>query len=186
MGYSIEAVERRRQIIRIILFFIILGTLPFYCAGFVLWGTAKPRAGAVTTPFTTNTPIGNDVVATDTLFPTLSLVGGSPTSISPLRPTPLQFIPPSGGGAIVISTATFFVQPFIPSATLAPTLTLIPTSAPLPTVVPPTSAPLPTDIPLPTSTPIPTDTPVPPTDTPVPTDAPIPTDVPTDVPTATP
>jgi len=39
MSYTtIEAIEKRRRAIRIVLFIIVLGTLPFYCAGFVLWG----------------------------------------------------------------------------------------------------------------------------------------------------
>lgn len=158
-----RAIERRRRFLRIGLFFIILGTLPFYCAGFVLLGTAgrgETRQAGTTTP--TYTPIGLDRSASSTPFPTLALPLTA-TQLGPLRPTPLQFNPPP-----VFPTATFFFPPtavFIPTATLAPTLTPFPTTS-----VPPTATPLPTNTPLPTETPLPTDPP--PTDPPPATEEP--------------
>lgn len=189
MGFqTVEAIQGRRRTVRVILFLIIVGTLPFYCAGFLLWGTARqPGSGQNTSPVTF-TPLGAQLTATNTGFPTITPIFGTLTSISPLLPTPLQFIPPIGGGGQgnnPIPTATSFGQPVIPTATLAPTLTPFPTNAPQPTLVPPsnTPLPLPTDTPLP---PLPTDTPLPPpSDTPLPfpTDVPL---VPTDVPTVAP
>ncbi len=165
---TVEALERRRRNIRIILFIIIGATLPFYCAGFLLWGTA-PRASTRDLATATFTPIGGNLTATNTRPPTNTPLFRTSTPGSPLGPTPLQFIPPTR----IPATAT---SVFIPTSTLAPTLT-----------------PYPTDIPQPTNTPVPapTNTPIPlPSDTPVPTntDAPPPTDVPllpaTDTPVA--
>ncbi len=160
---NFRAIERRRRFLRIGLFLVILGTLPFYCAGFVLLGTAgrgeTRRAGTATPTFT---PIGQDSPATGTLPPTLDFLATA-TQFSPLRPTPLQFNPPP-----VFPTATFFFPPttvFIPTATFAPTLT------PFPTSVPPTFTPPPTLTPVPTFTPLPTDPP-PPTDPPTTEEAP--------------
>lgn len=179
---TFEAMERRRRAIRIILFVIILGTLPFYCAGFVLWGTARTRSSTDNLTLTPGTP-----TATMT-----STIPGLPTSVplfltaslnSPLQPTPLQFFTPIGGGS-VFSTATPTLF-FIPTSTFAPSLTPFPSNTPVPL---PTNTPIPfpteTPISIPTNTPVPlpTDTPVPPpTDTPIlpPTDTPIPFDVPT-------
>jgi type VI secretion system secreted protein VgrG len=171
---TVDAIERRRRNIRIILFIIILATLPFYCAGFLLWGTA-PRQNARNLPTATFTPIGREVTATSTRRPTSTPPFVTRTSISPLGPTPFQFIPPTR----IPPTATIFLPP---TSTLAPTLTPYPTDTPLPTNTqppPPTSTPLP----LPTDTPIPTDTPVPTnTEAPPPTEPPTPEPLPTDAP----
>ena len=40
---QLGAVERRRRNLRIVLFSIILGTLPLYCLGILLWGTAPQQ-----------------------------------------------------------------------------------------------------------------------------------------------
>ena len=40
---QLGAVERRRRNLRIVLFAIILGTLPLYCLGFLLWGTSPQQ-----------------------------------------------------------------------------------------------------------------------------------------------
>src|SRR5689334_13267359 len=133
MAYqTVEALERRKRIIRIILFLIILSTTPFYCAGFLLWGTALPAGADACTPIFTNTPIGGDL--TPTRQPTLTVLPLTTTVSAPLQPTPLQFIPlnpiggGTGGGGGVVPTN----QPpvFIPTSTLAPTLTPFPTNAP--------------------------------------------------------
>lgn len=161
MDYQVvDAVARRQRNIRIVLFIVILGTLPLYCAGFFLWGTARPLVSDVPTA-ATNTPIGSDVTATVGL-PTVTPLALTPTILSPLQPTPLQFIPiirPT----VFVPTATPFLVPIIPTDTLAPTLTLILSFTPLPT-----------DTPFPSVTPPPTETPLValPTDTPLPFDDP--------------
>lgn len=166
MAYqTLETIERRRRIIRVILFFIILSTMPFYCAGFLLWGTSRPAGAAARATLATNTPIGGDL--TPTRLPSLTPLPLTVTVASPLQPTPLQFNPirPPGGGGGIAPTQPF-VQPtvFIPSSTPAPTLTPFPTNPP-----PATFTPLPTDPPLPTNTPEPL-----PTDPPLPTETPEP------------
>lgn len=158
--------NRRQTLLRTIFFLIILGTLPFYLLGFILWGTAPDRSvqQPLNTPAFTNTPLGGEAaptepIATWTLRPT-----NTPWSIGS---TPIQFTPPP-----VIPTRFLSPTPvFIPTSTAAPTLTLIPTSTPdLPTNTP---IPPPTDTPLPAAT----TTPVPPptlthTPPPAPTDPP--------------
>jgi hypothetical protein len=161
MGYqAIEAIERKRRNIRIVLFIIILGTLPMYCAGFVLWGTApRQSVNADGALVATQTPIGSDITFTPGL-PTVTPLNLNPTLLSPLQPTPLQFIP--------INRPPLPTQPLIPNiptSTLAPTLTLIPSNPP----ELPTQTPLPTDVP--TETPFPTNTDVPPE---IPTNTPLP------------
>ncbi|MBI1279066.1 MAG: hypothetical protein GC179_13140 [Anaerolineaceae bacterium] len=169
MGYDIvEAAARRQRNIRIVLFVIILMTTPFYCIGFLLWGTSQPR-GVLATPTValTNTPIGGDITAT-VGQPTITPFGLTPSLLSPLQPTPLQFVPINRPPTqFVPPTATPYLVPIIPSDTLAPTLTLIPSATPYPT-----DTPQPSFTPPPTFTPTNTDQPVvvPPTDTPLPFD----------------
>lgn len=167
-------IERRRRILRIVLFVIILGTLPFYCAGFLLLGTARQARVRDVTPPPTSTLLQN-VRPTFTPFPTLRLAV-TVTQLSPLRPTPLQFNP----GFPVVPTSPIIILPptqvFIPTNTFAPTLTPFPTQVPPTNPPPATWTPLPTDVPPPTE--IPTDVPPPPTDVPPPTAAPPPTDAP--------
>jgi len=159
MRPSFESVERRRRLLRMVLFLIILGTLPFYCLGGWLWGTSPDRGAIQTeTPTGTWTPIGPNTTVTRTLLPTITPLF-SQTALSPLLPTPGQFFP------------IFPTQPpvFIPTATQPPVI--IPTSTIAPTLTfPPTNPPPPTITPLPSATPPPTETPtvlLPPTDTPV-------------------
>lgn len=164
---ALESVGRRRRNIRIILFVIILGTLPFYCAGFFLWGTARPRLQSIATPEQTNTPIGADITPTVGL-PTITPLNLTPTLLSPLQPTPLQFVPINRPPTSLPPTATVYLVPIIPTDTLAPTLTLIPSATPLPSATP-----APSVTPPPTETPVPTNTEVlPPTQTPLPFDEP--------------
>jgi type VI secretion system secreted protein VgrG len=181
---GIERIIRERRYLRILLFLIILGTLPFYCIGFVLWGTARRPNLSPGLNTATFTPIGADSRPTNTMPPTTTPLAGTATLISPLQPTPRQFVPlPTQPPTVV----------FIPTATFAPTLTPFPTNLPAPTQTPipaPTETPLllPTEtlLPAPTETPIdtPTDVPLlPPTETPLPTDAlPAPTDTPSPTP----
>ena len=145
------SIERQRRILRIVLFVIILGTLPFYCAGFLLLGTSPQQRLGNDTPLPSLTPLQN-AVRTNTPFPTPRLPL-TITQLSPLRPTPLQFNPIPG--VPVVPTSPIVIVPptvFIPPNTAAPTLTPFPTQVP-PTAVPTvTETPLPTDIPLPTAT----------------------------------
>lgn len=164
----ISQAERRRRNLRIVLFIIIIATLPFYCAGFLLWGTAPARqSNDRTTVTATFTPLATALTPSRTLQPSITPLG---TQLSPLLPTPIQFFPPGGGGNTNPLPPTESFPVFIPTATFAPTLTPLPTNTFIP---PPTLAPPPTNtpIPIPSDTPIPivSDTPVPiPSDTPIP------------------
>jgi hypothetical protein len=163
MSHLFEATDGSRRNLRIALFVIILATLPFYCIGFILWSVAPQNPasqGATGTP--TLPPVSH--TATDT--PTITLTPQAfvtATGISPLQPTPLQFLPPGGVLPPPVLPPTSTPPPiFIPSSTPAPSLTPIPqaTNTPVPQ---PTITPLPTDTPIPQ----PTDTPIPqPSDTP--------------------
>ncbi len=161
----IGAAANRQRNIRIVLFVIILMTTPFYCVGFFLWGTARPSS-ALSNPTAafTNTPIGGNVTATSA-FPTVTPFGLTPSLLSPLQPTPLQFIPiPRQPTAYIPPTDTPYLVPIIPTDTLAPTLTLIPSATPYPTDTPQpsfTPAPTNTDAPVPTVAQPITDTPLP-------------------------
>lgn len=163
----VESAAKRQRNIRIVLFIIILMTTPFYCIGFLLWGTAQPRASTI--PTATTTPIGANVTPTVGL-PTVTRIGLTPSLLSPLQPTPIQFVPINRPPTVFIPpTETPYLVPVIPVDTLAPTLTLIPSATPFPT-----DAPLPTFTPPPTFTPVPTNTVAPP----VPTNTEVPVVVP--------
>lgn len=147
--------ERRRQILRVVLLVMIFATLPFYCLGFFLWATAPDRSAREDVlPTMTFTPLGGLISSTP--VPTLPLTFG--TLPPALQPTPIQFNPP------VILPPTQFIYPtntqpfFIPTSTFAPTLTFAPTNT-----QPPPASPLP----LPSNTPFPSST-VPPSQTPIP------------------
>ncbi len=170
------AIEQRQRNLRIVLFVIILATLPFYCAGILLLGTATQKAGASGTNTPTFTPIRR--TQTPTVRPTNTpFAFGTVTALSPLVPTPGQFFPV----ATRFLSPTPFILPtniFIPTSTLAPTLTPYPTDVPPPQ---PTVPPPPTDPPPPTLTPLPTQEP--PTDPPPPTiEEPSPLPPPSDTP----
>jgi hypothetical protein len=144
--------ERRRQILRVILIGMIGLTIPFYCLGFFLWATAPDsRAVEDRLPTSTVTPLGGGLV-TNTQVPTLSrtLGGIFPT----LLPTPIQYNPPVINPPIVINPPTATQPFFIPSSTFAPTLTFPPPATN--TDLPPSPLPLPSDTPIPTSTSAPT------------------------------
>jgi hypothetical protein len=142
-------VERQRRQLRIVFFSIIVATLPFYCAGLLLWSTApQPNRPTPTAPaqtllattviFPTRTNPGEGI----TIPPTFTQVQISQPTFQIVTQPPI--IPPP-----VLPTATPFIFPTI---TPAPTLTPLPTDTPLPI---PTSTPTPTD----TALPIPTNTP---------------------------
>jgi hypothetical protein len=147
---AVAAVERRRTVVRTVLFLIILGTLPFYLLGALLLANAPgeedPNSGEpiVTVIPPSNTPIGSDPTEEE-LRPTWT----PRPSNTPRRqdPTPPQFQPQP---TRFLTATPVFV---LPSSTPAPTLTPFPTITPLPT-----DTPLP---PPPTFTPLP-----PPSDTP--------------------
>lgn len=109
-----------RTVLRGVLFFIIVATLPCYVLGLGVWLTApvggsqslQTQTATVQGGSATWTPLGFNRTTTPGGFPTLSL---SPTAFATLFPTPPQFIP---GGRTPLPTA------FIPPVdTLAPTLT---------------------------------------------------------------
>jgi serine/threonine-protein kinase len=162
---SASVLERRRQLLRFVLLGIIVLTIPFYCIGFFLWGTAPQLAPATqqATQGPTNTPLGGERTLTVIATSTIPLFG---TSTQVLFPTPGQFFTPF---PTAVQPATFvYLTP-----TLAPTLTVAPSSTPVPTntEVQPSLVP-------PTNTPQPTNTTVPPTNTDIPATN-------TDIPTAT-
>ncbi len=146
---QLEAIERRRRNLRIVLFIIILATLPFYCAGILLWGSAPPR----TRPITATTPA---VLTTRTVVTATRIQLPSITPLGTLVNTPGQFftfVAPTRfiTATFLPATATDFI---FPTSTFAPTLTLPPTQPPPPTT-PPTPIPIDTEIPPPTEIPIP-------------------------------
>jgi hypothetical protein len=175
MSQFFESADGSRRNLRIALFAIILLTLPFYCIGFVLWSVAPQSPGAALatrTPTLTLTP--STLEPSDTPGVTLTLPPFvTPTGVSPLLPTPIQFNTP-GLLTPILPPTSLPPTVFIPPPTIAPTLTFVPpppTNTPVPptiTPIPPTntSAPPPT-VELPTSTtlPFPTET-----ETPTPTD----------------
>lgn len=150
-----EAIERRRRNLRIVLFVIILATLPFYCAGILLWGSAPPRARPTTTATTSVLSTQTLATATRVLFPSITPLGITST----LGNTPGQFftfVQPTRilSATPLLATATDFI---FPTSTTAPTLTLAPSLTPGPTD---TLIPIPSD----TAIPIATDTPIPDSD----------------------
>lgn len=132
---EVENVYRRRNIMRGILLAIVIGTLPFYCFGFYLWGTAPDPNAAQASPTASLTPIGGD--ATNTVAPTLTDLFVVTSTLPPLAPTSGQFFPTSPPRLLTDTPVLF------PTSTNAPTLTFPP----------------------PTLTPVPSDTPRPPTNT---------------------
>lgn len=157
---ALAAIEARRRTLRIILFIIILATLPFYCVGIVLWISA-PQSPSVRPLSTSTLPPAQATTLPGLLVSPTPLGGGTGfvTATRPpaLPPTPGQFIPPVVPPAIIpptrfltatppplVITATF---PGLIIPTLAPTLTPIPSLTPIPVTN--------TPIPLPTETPIP-------------------------------
>lgn len=174
MTGPLRSPRSNRTMLRIVLFGIILATLPCYILGIGLWLFAPAQGNgtrATNTPEleATWTPLGGDVIFTQTPQPSLTpLLTFTP--ISPLLPTPPQFIPPVLPTAFPTAVPTAFI---FPTDTLAPSLTPPPTNPPAasPTPLPPivaSNTPVPpTPIPPPSDTPLP-----PPSDTPVPAEPP--------------
>lgn len=144
MSYSRrEAIERRRQNWRIILGTIIVITLPFYCVGLFLWGTAPRRD---VTPTAAPTQPGQATV-TSIIIATATPTQPGFASITPL---PITLELPTQSFSTVIAITLPPTVP-IPTRFLSPTPTFFvqPTSAPLPTNPPAPTAVLITDTPLP-------------------------------------
>lgn len=152
MGYpQREWIEERRRNWRIAFLIIIAVTIPFYCAGFFLWGTA-PRANAAPTAtqpggiFVSATPPGGA-----TVNPTTPTVTSLPITFGPTIPL-FPTVPGAATFPVFPTTeATFSFPTSIPLPTLLPT----PTRFLSPTPPPPTTAPLPTNPPAPTNPPPP-------------------------------
>ncbi len=164
------AVERRRRLYRAVFLGITVLTLPFYCIGFALLGSA---GGGSRQPTATITPIGANrtQTATHTRAPvtTTTLL---PTSV---LPQPTSFIPQP-----TVFIPTFEVPTLAPTLTSPPTFIPEPTFTDLPPTEPPTLPPIlpPTDTPVPVFDPTNTLEPLPTESIPVtsefPTLAPIP------------
>jgi hypothetical protein len=137
-----QAAEQRRHNWRLVLIAIIVITIPFYCVGFVLWGTASPKV--------TPTPAGQGTVI-PTIPPSTAAPSPSATpqgfviSITPLVTLPGTEIFPS----FVAPTQVFPTAYLSPTPPLPPTIPPLPTSAPLPTQPPFPTAPSITNTPLP-------------------------------------
>lgn len=144
-----DSIIRRRNFLRAVLLFVIIGTLPFYCIGFFLWGNAPQQSGidqTLTAPAATDSSGNNGGDASPTVSPSWTPLGlVTATGLPPLLSTPTQFFPqPQPPTFIFIPTATIF---FPPPATAAPTLTPAPTNTQF---IPPTNTSEP--LPLPTLT----------------------------------
>ena len=160
MGQFFAAAESGQRNLRVVLFIIILATLPFYCLGFVLWGAAPANiggAGATSTP--TLPPVTRSPTITFTPSPTLGFGPlATVTSFSPLQPTPRQFFPPGGvNPSVPLPTQFLSPTPFVvlPTSTSAPTLTPFPSVTPVPQATATTVPIFPTD----TTVPIDSDAP---------------------------
>jgi hypothetical protein len=134
MTQLFSSVESSQRNLRVVLFIIILATLPFYCLGFILWGAAPAPSAArgTSTPTQTLPPVTQALTNTPSAtagFGPLATV----TSFSPLQPTPRQFLPPGGVNPVVPLPPTSTQIPVVfPTATSAPTLTPIPSFTPIP------------------------------------------------------
>ncbi len=143
------AAETRRRNWRIALGTIIAITVPFYCAGFFLWGTAPQR---VPTAIPTATQGGPQIITATPLPPTATPFGGFIPSVTPLGITP--FFPTQDNGFPTQQLPTLV----IPTRYLSPT----------PQIVIPTNPPQPSNPPAPTNPPVPTQPAI--TNTPLPFD----------------
>ena len=142
------AAETRRKNWRIALGTIIAITIPFYCAGFFLWGTAPQRTP---TPATATATLNGPQVVTATPLPATPTPLGFFPSVTPLGITP--FFPTQDNGGFPTQQLPTLV---LPTRFLSPTPQIvIPTNPP-----PPTNAPAPTNPPPPTQPAI-TNTPLP-------------------------
>mgnify|MGYP006277002903 CR=1 FL=1 len=136
-------IGENRTLLRAILLLVIVGTIPFYICGIVLWGVSRdPNAPTATPseapeqPTSTWTPLGLDS-------------NDDPDNARP-SPTPLDGLPPTFTPFVPIDPTPGQFFPLVPTA--------FPTNPP-PVVIPPTDTPVPTFTPIPSDTPTPTSTP---------------------------
>ncbi len=128
-----EAIEQRRRNWRIALVIVIVITIPFYCAGILLWGTAPVRG--VATP--TWTP---PVAASAT--PGVIIVTATPQpGEATITPLPITLFPTASPTTLVLPTL------FIPTNT--PVATWTPFIPPATNTFPPPPPPAATNTPLP-------------------------------------
>jgi hypothetical protein len=146
-SYELQELRAGRQrTIRLILVGIILFTLPFYCAGLFLWGTATPRNRPTATPdaeatssratntaivIASATPVGNPTITPFPITVNVPDVPGFPTQATFV----IQTLPP-------LEQPTRFLSP-------TPTFLVVPTNPPAPTNPPPPTQPAITNTPLP-------------------------------------
>lgn len=127
-----EAIEQRRRNWRIALVIVIVITIPFYCAGILLWGTAPVRGLA--TP--TWTPPGAATATQGPIIVTATSQQGGAT----ITPLPITLFPTASPTTLILPTL------FIPTNTSVVPPTVF---VPLPTNTPPPPAPAITNTPLP-------------------------------------
>ena len=118
----IQGSSNRNQSLRLLMLLIIFGTIPFYCVGIILIGSAPIGDAAAIATATelsnaTFTPLGAEQLASPTqiaqptLYPSL-------TPLSVLLPTPGQYIPPTSA-----PTDHFVAQTDVSPSPAAPTAT---------------------------------------------------------------
>jgi hypothetical protein len=134
-----EAIEQRRRNWRIALSIIIAVTIPFYCAGVFLWGTAPQRE--TPTPQATQ----QQVVGT----PTPLVITATVPGFASITPLPITLFPTSQPFP-TLNIPTPIPSVIVPTRFLSPTPIIVqPTQPPPPTNPPPPTQPLITDTPLP-------------------------------------
>lgn len=127
-----EAAEARRRTLRSIFIFIIIITLPFYCLGFLLWGTTPRPVAATPAPS-----------ATPGILPTADTATNTPSG--PASITPFTFAP--GTSAPFPTSVPFTSIPVTRFLSPTPTFNVLPTATPLPTNPPaPTNPPPPPSV----------------------------------------
>lgn len=133
---GLTPIESRRRNLRIVLMVIIMGTIPLYVIGLMLWGTAPAQNAPVFTQAPGLTLTTSQALVTNTPAPATS-----PT-------VPPATVPIFGPTSAIIDpqqpTRSLSPTPFIPTATFAPTLTPYPTQT-LPPSASPTTLFFPTD-----------------------------------------
>lgn len=130
-----EAIEQRRRNWRIALVIVIVITIPFYCAGILLWGTAPMRG--VATP--TWTPPG---AATATQGPII-VTATSQQSGATITPLPITLFPTASPTTLILPT--LFIPTSTPVATATPFVLPATNTLPPPPPPPVTNTPLPFD-----------------------------------------
>ncbi len=122
----IQGSSNRNQSLRLLMLMIIAGTLPFYCLGIIIIGSA-PAENVVATASPTQlsdatfTPLGSDQTAwSNAAVSPVRIPSITPLSI--LQPTPRQFIPPTAAATASLPAQTLVIA--------SPTVAEIPPTAP--------------------------------------------------------